>query len=160
LTEARRSVDELNPAALEHAALPEAIAQVTERWSTLSGIEASTRTTGRPVPMRPEIELTLLRTAQEALANVARHAQAGAVVLTLSYMENEVTLDVHDDGIGFDPDALDQPWRDPSGTPAGGFGLRGMRQRIEALSGTLLVESRAGNGTTIATVIPATRLTP
>jgi signal transduction histidine kinase len=161
LNEARRSVHELAPAALEHAHLPDAIAQVTERWSKLSGIEASARTTGRAVPMRPEIEVALLRTAQEALANVARHAQAGEVVLTLSYMDDEVTLDVHDDGIGFNPDSLQSPpaSRDPTTPPEGGFGLRAMRQRIEALSGTLQVESRLGDGTTIATAIPSIRPT-
>jgi signal transduction histidine kinase len=161
LSEARRSVQELAPAALEHARLPDAIAQVAERWSKLSGIGVSARTTGRAVPMRPEIEIALLRTAQEALANVARHAQAAEVVLTLSYMDDEVTLDVHDDGIGFNPESLRAPQAGPRAgeVPEGGFGLRAMRQRIEALSGTLEVESRIGDGTTIATAIPSIRLT-
>ena len=51
--------------------------------------------------MRPEIEVALLRTAQEALTNVAKHAHASRVGLTLSYMEDLVTLDVRDDGVGF-----------------------------------------------------------
>jgi signal transduction histidine kinase len=162
LNEARRSVQDLAPAALEHARLPDAITQVTERWSKLSGIEATTRTTGHAVAMRPEIEVALLRAAQEALANVARHARAGEVVLTLSYMDDEVRLDVHDDGVGFDPRALLAPEPEPSAAEpqSGGFGLRAMRQRIEALSGTLQVESRLGGGTTIATAIPAARPAP
>ena len=53
--------------------------------------------------MHPEVEVTLLRAAQEALANVARHAGATRVGLTLSYMEDLVTLDVRDDGVGFEP---------------------------------------------------------
>jgi signal transduction histidine kinase len=161
LSEARRSVNELAPAALEHAHLPDAIAQVAERWSRLSGIEASARTTGRAVPMRPEIEVALLRTTQEALANVARHAQAGEVVLTLSYMDDEVTLDIHDDGVGFNPESLVRPLAETGcpETSEGGFGLRAMRQRIEALSGTLQVESRLGDGTTIATAITSIRST-
>ena len=58
-------------------------------------------TTGTPRPMHPEVEVTLLRAAQEALTNVARHARASRVGLTLSYMEDLVTLDVRDDGVGF-----------------------------------------------------------
>ena len=59
-------------------------------------------TTGRAKPLHPEIEIALLRTAQEALANVAKHAHASRVGLTLSYMGDVVTLDVRDDGVGFD----------------------------------------------------------
>ena len=53
--------------------------------------------------LRPEVKLALLRTAQEALANVAKHANANRAGLTLSYMEDQVTLDVRDDGAGFEP---------------------------------------------------------
>ena len=60
-------------------------------------------TTGEPVPLHPEIEIALLRTAQEALANVARHAHATRAGVTLSYMGDVVTLDVRDDGVGFEP---------------------------------------------------------
>ncbi|WUH92336.1 sensor histidine kinase [Streptomyces sp. NBC_00433] len=143
LTEARRSVDALRPQPLETAGLGEALAGVTDRWSALNGVTAQVTTTGKSRPMRPEAELALLRAAQEALANVARHARATAVALTLTYQDDEVTLDVHDDGRGFDP------------TPAGGgFGLQAMRQRVEALSGTLRVQSRPGSGTTVSARVP------
>jgi signal transduction histidine kinase len=84
----------------------------------------------------------------DALANVAKHAGAGAVALTLSYMDDVVSLDVRDDGVGFDPDAC------PSAPDGGGFGLTAMRQRVEGLSGSLAVESEPGSGTTIAASIP------
>ena len=83
--------------------LREALAGVAERWSVLHGVPAQVTTTGTARPMPPEAEITLLRTAQEALANVAKHARAGRVGLTLSYMEDQVTLDIRDDGAGFDP---------------------------------------------------------
>jgi signal transduction histidine kinase len=102
LREARRSVDALRPEQLERAALPEALGGVTRQWSELTGIRADVTTTGTPRPMHPEAESALLRTAQEALANVARHAAATRVGLTLSYMGDEVALDVRDDGTGFD----------------------------------------------------------
>ena len=101
-------------------------------------------TTGTARPMPPEAEFALLRTAQEALANVARHAGASRVGVTLSYMEQEVALDVRDDGRGFDLASLE----------AGGFGLTIMRQRIEELSGTLQVESEPGAGTGISACVP------
>ncbi len=76
---------------------------------------------------------------------MARHAHATRVGLTVSYMENEVALDVRDDGVGFDPATV------PEG---GGFGLIAMRQRIADLSGTVEVESEPGGGTAISTCVP------
>src|SRR5262249_53894379 len=102
--------------------------------------------------------------AQEALANVAKHARATKVGLTLSYMENEVALDVRDNGRGFEPDrfgdgapgARDEgPRRPDAGAQGGGCGLVARRQRIESLSGTLQVESEPGVGTAISACIPA-----
>ncbi|HET6192339.1 MAG TPA: ATP-binding protein [Trebonia sp.] len=102
----------------------------------------------RPLP--PEAESALLRTAQEALANVAKHAAATRVGVTLSYMDDEVVLDVRDDGRGF------QPERAP-GTPepSAGFGLVAMRQRIEGARGTLDIEAEPGQGTAISARVPA-----
>jgi len=164
LTEARRSVDALRPEPLETGRLADALTAIAERWSALHGITAEVTTTGPARPMPPEAELALLRTAQEALANVARHAQATRVRLTLSYMEHDVALDVRDDGRGFDPAQLgDRAAGNGAAAAAGaggangdgGFGLVAMRQRIEGLSGTLRVESEPGAGTAISARIPA-----
>ncbi|GAA2757438.1 sensor histidine kinase [Actinopolymorpha rutila] len=103
LSEARRSVRAIRPEALETARLPEALAEVAGRWSSLHGVAAEVTTTGTARPLHPEVEVALLRTAQEALTNVAKHARATRVGLTLSYMEDVVSLDVRDDGIGFVP---------------------------------------------------------
>jgi signal transduction histidine kinase len=143
LSEARRSVEALRPEPLECGRLSEALAGVAERWSALNGIPVQVTTTGTVRPVHPEAEFALLRAAQEALANVARHARATRVGLTVSYMENEVAMDVRDDGVGFDPDR-----------PAGGFGLVAMRQRVAALSGTLQVESEPGGGTAVSACVP------
>jgi signal transduction histidine kinase len=182
LSEARRSVDALRPEPLETGRLADALSGIAERWSALHGITAEVTITGTARPMPPEAELALLRTAQEALANVARHAQATRVRLTLSYMEHDVALDVRDDGQGFDLAQLGgrtagngAPAADPRRVDAGradgdgglpdgdggradgdgGFGLVAMRQRIEGLSGTLRVESEPGAGTAISACIPA-----
>jgi signal transduction histidine kinase len=106
LSEARRSVDALRPEPLEKASLSEALAGASARWSALNGIPVRVTTTGTERPLRPEAEFALLRTAQEGLANVAKHARATRVGVTLSYMEREVALDVRDDGRGFDPARL------------------------------------------------------
>ena len=158
LSEARRSVGALRPEPLEVARLSEALAAVAGRWSALHGLPVEVTTTGTVRPMPPEAEVALLRTAQEALANVARHARASRVGLTLSYMEREVALDVRDDGRGFDPGRRDDgPGRTETDGPAdgGGFGLVAMRQRIEGLYGTLQVESEPGAGTAISACIPS-----
>jgi signal transduction histidine kinase len=102
LSEARLSVEALRPEALETARLSDALAEVAKRWSALHGIPVQVTTTGDARPMQHQAELALLRTAQEALANVAKHAQASRVGVTLSYMEHQVALDVRDDGCGFD----------------------------------------------------------
>jgi signal transduction histidine kinase len=160
LGEARRSVHALRPEPLETARLSEALADVAGRWSALHGIEARVTTTGSARPLPPDAELALLRTAQEALANVAKHAQASRVGLTLSYMDHEVALDVRDDGRGFDPaqdgDRSVNGTADSGGAAGGGgFGLIAMRQRIEGLKGTLQVESESGGGTAISACVPA-----
>ncbi|MEU7856390.1 sensor histidine kinase [Nonomuraea sp. NPDC049141] len=144
LAEARRSVDALRPEPLQTARLSDALADVTDRWSKLHGVTAQVTTTGTARPLTTEAEFALLRTAQEALANVAKHAHASRAGVTLSYLENEVALDVRDDGKGFDLACLE----------AGGFGLTIMRQRVEELSGSLRVESEPGAGTGISACVP------
>ncbi|MFD4207415.1 sensor histidine kinase [Micromonospora tulbaghiae] len=150
LTEARRTVHAVQPEVLAEARLPEAISDVTRRWSQVHRIDAVLTTTGDPRPMHADVEVTLLRAAQEALANVAKHARASRVGLTLSYMEDLVTLDVRDDGVGFEPGA-----RRADGAGDGGFGLTGMRQRVQRLAGRLEIESEPGSGTAISATVPA-----
>jgi len=144
LTEARRSVDALRPEPLERAPLPDAIANVASSWSEIHGVDARVVVTGDARPLRPELEVVLLRTAQEALANVSRHARASRVGVTLSYMEDSLTLDVRDDGVGFTP----------NGHPSG-FGLTAMRQRLRGFAGTLAIESEPDGGTALSATVPA-----
>ena len=151
LTEARRSVRAVRPESLENTRLPEAVADVAAQWSADNGVRADVTTTGTVLGLHPEIEVTLLRVAQEALTNVAKHASATRVGITLSYMEDVVSLDIRDDGVGFEP----KQRRDADST--GGFGLTGMRQRVRRLAGHLAVESEPGHGTAISASVPAIR---
>jgi signal transduction histidine kinase len=148
LSEARRSVEGSRPEYLETARLPEALAEVARQWSELNGVPVEVVTTGDVQPLHPEVEVALLRTAQEALANVAKHASASRAWLTLSYMGDVVTLDVRDDGVGFTVPA----GPDERGS---GFGLSAMRQRVNRVAGTLAIESEPGAGTAISARVPA-----
>jgi signal transduction histidine kinase len=149
LTEARRSVDALAPGRLAAAQLPDAIAEVAKRWAETERVELILDTTGDPRPLLPELEVTLFRVVQEALANVGKHAQATRVGITLSYMDDVVVLDVRDDGRGFTPSAT------PGPSAGFGFGLAAMEQRVRRVSGTLTVESAPGEGTALSASVPA-----
>jgi signal transduction histidine kinase len=156
LAEARRSVQALRPQALEDSRLPDALAEEVARWTATSGVPAEVAATGDPRALYPEVEVTLLRVAQEALANVAKHAAAGHVWVTLSYMEDVVTLDVRDDGSGFAPlGESSGGGGGTAGTAGGGFGLIAMRQRVNRLAGQLEIESEPGVGTAVSASLPA-----
>jgi signal transduction histidine kinase len=129
-------IHELRPVELEGKGLAAALQEYGSRWSHQTGIEVSVALRGvRPIPQ--DVERALFRLAQEALANVSKHAEARHVKITLDCIDTAITLKVADDGRGFDPK-----------TAAGkGLGLRSMRERIEALGGELTVESTPGTGT-------------
>ncbi len=154
LAEARRSVHSVQPSELTGVCLPEALEAVSARWAQVNDISAraisvEVECTGTPQPLDREIESALLRIAQEALANVAQHAAARTVRLTLSSMDEVVALDVRDDGVGFRPEPVPSQQR-----ADGGFGILGMRQRAENVGGTLTIESEPGLGTVVSATVP------
>ena len=144
-------VADLRPDLLVQNSLPAALERVVAQWRTESGVDASFTVTGAAAGPMPAVDITLLRALQEALANVRKHAQATNVVVTLSYMDDLVALDVQDDGVGM---ATQSAGPDALLVDAGGFGLVGMRERVEQLGGELLVESAPDHGTTLAVQIP------
>ena len=149
LAEARRSVQALRPPALDGARLPDAIENVARRWSARTGIPVEVTTTGSERALRTETDVALLRTAQEALTNVERHAGAARVHLELRYASRDARLEVRDDGRGFDPAPLAGGGNDGSG-----YGLIAMRERLESVAGRLVVESEPGKGTAILAEVP------
>jgi signal transduction histidine kinase len=94
----------------------------------------------------PLVETVLFRVAQEALNNVCRHSGAKQVGVELEYSEQEVAIRISDQGCGFDPAESFRPPR--------GWGLAGMRERVESLEGQLNLQSVRGRGTTVEVVIP------
>ncbi len=142
LAEARRFVHEQTPPDLE-SGIAAALERLCRRTTQTSGLPTQLRVSGAPQPLPHAYEVALLRIAQSAVANAVQHADARHAELTLSYLGGEVALDVVDDGRGFDPAEV-----------AAGFGLPAMRGRARALSGTLVVESSAGEGTAVAVTLP------
>lgn len=151
LGEARRSVQNLAPVALEYDGLSEALKKTVAAWGERTGVRAEFTLTGTAEQLHEEVAATLLRIVQEALSNAARHARATRVGVTLSFLGDDVILDIRDDGTGFDPLAL------PARSSSGGFGLDGMRARAERIAGSLAVESEPGHGTALSARVPLVR---
>ena len=145
LEDARRSVQALRPTSLENQRLPEAIAAAAQKWSGRTRVPVAVHTSGDPIHVPTEIEITMLRAAQEGLANVQKHANESRVDLTLSFMDDAMALDLRDDGVGFDTTAA---IRDES------YGLTAMKQRVSSLDGTVEIESRPGEGCVLHAWIP------
>jgi signal transduction histidine kinase len=150
LDETRRLVRDLAPAELHDAdALPAALAQIAREAERPGGLEVELRIHGDRVPVPLESATALLRTARGALANVVEHAAAGQATLTLTFHDSSVSLDVRDDGHGFAPEAASA-----TGDGVRGLGLPGLRSRMLALGGRLVVESAPGEGTVVAASLP------
>ncbi|MEU1018854.1 sensor histidine kinase [Streptomyces sp. NPDC005898] len=155
LAEARRFVHDLAPADLaDGGGLTEALRALAERESD-AGLTVRLHVEGTPVPLPDRVGSALLRIAQGALANVREHADATTAALTLTLLDDQVVLDVADDGRGFTPPAAGRP-------TAGvrGHGLPAIRARAGQLGGMLTVESAPGEGTVLSVSIPIPSETP
>lgn len=146
---ARQVLWALRPDVVQHELLDQALERVAQRWSSESGIPVATEVSGVQQPLPAAIQATFLRTAQEALANVLKHAHASRVNLTLTYMEDEVILDVQDDGRGFDPTQTAR-----QAELEHGYGLIALQERAAQLGGSLQIESAPGEGTTLVLALP------
>lgn len=141
LAEVRRSVAALRASSIESRPLPEALTRLAEQWNA-AGLHARFAVAGRIRTLTPQANLTLYRAAQEALTNVGKHAHATRVDLNLDYRdERSVRLQVTDDGVGSD-----------NSEP--GFGLLGVRERVQILNGQVRVRTRAGEGFALEVELP------
>jgi two-component system NarL family sensor kinase len=144
LEEARRSVRDLRAAPLEGRTLPDALRELCKSWTAGGNPRVRLEVVGESQPLSVRIENGLYRMAQEALANIARHANASRVHMRLVTTPDRIRLVVLDNGQGFDVS-------EASGEH---YGLRGLNERARLLAGTLRIESSKGAGTRISLTIP------
>ncbi|HEV8572851.1 MAG TPA: ATP-binding protein [Actinomycetota bacterium] len=139
-------VFDLRPPELDRVGLGVVLRASLERLSAESGIEIDLQDEMESPPP-PDSGIVLYRIAQEALANVRRHAHAGTAVVTLSQQDGGFLLQVRDDGRGFDP-------AERAGQSSKHFGLTVMRERAETVGGWIRVESLPGKGTVVEAWVP------
>jgi signal transduction histidine kinase len=149
LDQTRRMILDLRPSMLDDLGLVSAIRWYADQHLGRTGAVVVVTTAGTQRRLRPEVETTLFRIAQEAMNNVARHADAKQVAVRLTWEPEAVVLDVQDDGRGFDPESVAR------GHDTGvGMGLLGMRERADIVGGALTIDSAPGSGTRITLHLP------
>ncbi len=141
----RRIVEDLRPSSLSHLGLVASLEILTREFSEQSGIEINTSLA--PVELGGSAQLTVYRLVQESLTNMSKYANATHADITLQNNDDHVIIEVSDNGQGFDMDKV----------AATSHGLAGMRHRVEAAGGQLVIESRPGKGTHIRANLPKTR---
>ncbi len=141
-------IHQLRPATLDDRGLATAMRELTGVWERQYGLAVHYSVHGeRELPLR--VEHTLYRIAQEALNNIARHAEADQAEVVLDYRLEQVELQITDDGLGFEPAT--------SGSPRS-HGLQSMLERMQEIGGRLTIDSRKGRGTTVTAAVPASTL--
>lgn len=139
--ESRSTIRELRSVTLEQRGLPAALDELLRPLATVSGAIFEAKVEGTPQRLSGTVETHLLRIAQEAVANAAHHSGAQHIALWLSYDASAVTLEVRDDGCGFDTAAaFDASMH---------FGLSGMKERADKIAASLTIESSPGAGTSV-----------
>jgi PAS domain S-box-containing protein len=140
---------DLRPSLLDDLGLLPALQWYLNRYSQRTGIEVATDFEDLESRLPDEVETTLYRVIQEALTNIARHAQAGKVLISLDRSAAAVTASIQDNGRGFDVDGAQGPVASP-----GGMGLLGIKDRVSTLGGTVDIHSERGEGTRIQIELP------
>ena len=141
-----RLAADFRPASLDHVGLPTALNQFVQAFGRQYYLKVQFMVVGlEGERLMAETETALYRIVQEALTNVARHAHASKADVLLERRGDRVVAIVEDDGIGFDPETSVQSDR---------LGLLGIRERVEMLDGTLVIESEIGKGTTVFVEVP------
>ena len=144
MEELLRLARELRPTQLDDHGLYSAIEGQVRRFSNQTGIDTDLQTSGEPAELDPDREIAVFRVAQEALANVARHAGASRVAVELGPLgDGGLALTVTDDGRGF-----------ATAGQGDGLGLNGMAERARLVGGELEIESRPGAGTAVSLRVP------
>ncbi len=148
LDELQRLIANLRPSHLDDLGLPAALRWWAGETQKLTTLNVTVEVVGQERPLASPVKTAIFRIAQEALTNVIKHAQAQNVAITLAYNRADVSIQVQDDGWGFDVERALSDERRQS------WGLLGMRERASLLGGQFILDSRPGRGTRILVVIP------
>jgi signal transduction histidine kinase len=140
---------DLRPSVLDDLGLLSAIRWYAQNRLNTDDVKARVEVTGEERDLPPQVEIALFRVAQEAITNIARHAGAHNALVNVEFKEKSITIEVEDDGRGFDMTKLD-----PRPGASEGVGLMGMRERVELLGGRFQIESQPGRGTHIVVEVP------
>lgn len=141
LAEVRRSVGSLRASPLDQRSLPEAVGVLVDECRA-AGIATEYAVQGQVRALSPQVELTLYRVAQEGMTNMRKHAQASSAEVALGYRDDGwVHLIVRDSGIGAED-------------PSGGYGLVGIRERVQLLGGQVQIETAPGEGFALQVQVP------
>ncbi|MCX7773872.1 MAG: sensor histidine kinase, partial [Clostridia bacterium] len=151
LKDVRRIIYDLRPMSIDDLGLKPTIQKYIEGFSQQYGIECEFRLRGDDNRIKDSnITLAVFRIVQECLNNIRKHAHASQVTIQMECAEKALILRIKDDGRGFDTGSLSEANRNENG----GFGLFGMRERIELLEGSFGIESTVGMGTTVRVQLP------
>ncbi len=147
-----RLAADLRPASLDHLGLESALRQFARTAASEFGFTIHYKSRGFSSERLPSaLETALYRVVQESITNVARHAKATRIDVLAEHRGDSVMVMIEDDGVGFEPERVE---------PGRHFGLVGLRERAEALGGTLTIESAPGKGTTIVVEVPVVNAHP
>ena len=148
LEDVHRLIYDLRPSVLDDLGLVAGLRWYAETRLQPSGIRARVMVTGEEKRLPAEVETALFRIGQEAISNVAWHAQATNVLLGLDFRDGTVALEVEDDGVGFDVASVSES------ADRRGWGILGMRERASLLGGTFQITSEPANGTRVKVTVP------
>jgi two-component system sensor histidine kinase DegS len=149
MTELRQITTRLKPAVLDELGLVAALITYADNCSDRFPFDVRAEVTGQRRRLPSKVEVTLYRVTQEAITNTAKHAQASHITIQLHFDRQEVTLSVSDDGTGMNVETARQ-----AALNRKGWGLAGIRERIESVNGHLDIHSTPGAGTQISARVP------
>lgn len=147
LDEARRALQALRSSPLEELGFIDAVRKLAQKMADRTGLRLTLEMPDSSLNLPPETEQHLYRIIEESLVNVIRHADASSLTIVLKKKGNDLMLIITDNGVGMDPETKGDENR---------FGLRGIRERLQLINGTLEIESAPGSGTALTMIVKET----
>ncbi len=155
LDEVHRLIVDLRPSVLDDLGLRSAVRWYAERVLKGQGVVVRFEAEGMDERLPPQLEIAIFRAVQETLTNIAKHARAESVLIQCALSDGLLAIDIEDDGRGFEVSSLAAPGKDGRG-----WGLLGIRERVELMGGEVRIESAPGQGCLVAIRVPVPKEAP